>query len=96
VIASATRSVTVEITLEVSVGVNYFYEYDDDGCGSPESTGNSMTGRRGGKHTVVDYVSWNPSDMEKDEALAQLVTCINEELDSDSVREAITDELDEE
>jgi len=38
-------NITLNITLDVDVWAEI--DRDDDGCGSPSSTGNSMTGARG-------------------------------------------------
>lgn len=48
-------SVTIDIgPFECSMSVGTDTCADDDGCGSPTTTGNGMTGRRGGKRRVWD------------------------------------------
>jgi len=46
---SKAHKIEVEVTREITFTVEVTIEAvdDDDGCGSPSSTGNSMTGRRG-------------------------------------------------
>jgi hypothetical protein len=66
-----TISVTREITFDVEVTLDW--EYDDDGCGSPSSSGNSMTGYRGKYLVVTDYTVDQPS----------LIAAANAELDFD-------------
>ena len=43
--------------IEVDVEVEYTIERDDDGCGSPSVTGNSMTGARG-RAQLVFQSAW--------------------------------------
>lgn len=43
-----------EVTLDVRGWAVLEKEYDDDGCGSPSKSGNSMTGCRGSHFAVVD------------------------------------------
>lgn len=46
------EDITVTVTLEVEIDP----EFDDDGCGPPSKTGNSMTGNRGLRgYNAVDY-----------------------------------------
>jgi len=51
------------IEIEVPVTPAFEKEYDDDGCGSPSCTGNSMTGRRG-SYWVCTGVTADLSDAE--------------------------------
>lgn len=51
---TVTRTVTVEIDVEVEIELDE--DEDDDGCGSPRSSGNSLTGRRGS--TTVAGRAW--------------------------------------
>lgn len=49
----------MEITLlDVPFDVEVEREYDDDGCGSPSRTGNSMTGYRG-SHWAIKSVTFD-------------------------------------
>jgi hypothetical protein len=50
------KTITVVREVEFEIKVVFEREYDDDGCGSPSTTGNSMTGRRGSGYWVAtDY-----------------------------------------
>jgi len=55
------KKLLIEIELPYSIITDT--EDDDDGCGSPSSTGNSMTGRRG-SYTVCTGVECDLSDKE--------------------------------
>lgn len=47
---------TIHREIEIPVTLLVVTDYDDDGCGPPSSTGNSMTGRRGKAfHYIEDY-----------------------------------------
>jgi hypothetical protein len=54
---SESREMEVEVTREITfkVIVTVKEEDDDDGCGGPSSTGNSMTGYRGSYFVANDY-----------------------------------------
>jgi len=52
-----TKRITVVREIEFDITVTLEREYDDDGCGSPSTSGNSMTGRRGrGYWIATDFV----------------------------------------
>jgi len=52
-----TKKITVVREIEFDITVTLEREYDDDGCGSPSTSGNSMTGRRGrGYWIATDFV----------------------------------------
>ena len=52
-----TKRITVVREIEFDITVTLEREYDDDGCGSPSTSGNGMTGRRGrGYWIATDFV----------------------------------------
>jgi hypothetical protein len=52
-----TKRITVVREIEFDITVTLERDYDDDGCGSPSTSGNSMTGRRGrGYWIATDFV----------------------------------------
>ena len=59
---------TIEIMLTVPVTVEVEREYDDDGCGSPSVTGNSMTGCRG-SYWVIKSIEFDGTDAAAREAI---------------------------
>lgn len=65
------RTVTLTRTITFDVEVTLDWEHDDDGCGSPSSSGNSMTGNRGKYLTVTDY----------DIDMASVLAAVEHELD---------------
>lgn len=60
--------ITHTLTLDIPIKAILDWEHDDDGCGSPSRTGNSMTGYRG-RTLVIDSVVIEATDAE----LASLV-----------------------
>ena len=74
-----TVTVTREITFDVEVVVDY--EYDDDGCGGPGSTGNSMTGYRG------KYLSAQDFTIDRDTLVKAAEAAVT--LDDDEINEAV-------
>jgi len=80
-----TKTVTVEVTRELtfSVDVEVEWEEDDDGVGDPPASGNSMTGRRGGR--------WVPSDIDID--VDSLYKAAKSALgtDDDDIQDAVRD-----
>lgn len=60
---SKAHKIQVEVTREITYTVEVEIELqdDDDGCGSPSSTGNSMTGRRGTARAVAK--EWKVDDL---------------------------------
>jgi len=74
-------SITREITFDVEVIAEL--EWDDDGCGSPSRTGNSMTGCRGSYYA--------PSTIKLFTPLPTLAESVKETVDSDD--DEITDAL---
>lgn len=83
--------VTVDITIPVTVTVRYSLEHDDDGCGDPSTTGNSMTGRRGRPRPVVDSVALTDPRT----ALETLTNTVAALTTDDDVLEAVQDDMDE-
>lgn len=74
----------LEVTIEVEVVVDTETEYDDDGCGSPSRSGNSMTGYRG-SYPVATGVTLCCSPAE----LARLVETAAYEQNEDRINEAL-------
>ncbi len=70
------------VYVEVKVGIDVYLEPwdDDDGCGPPSRTGNSMTGYRGTRW--VPSGKWEIATMDKD-IIAQVEEQIRDELASD-------------
>jgi len=68
----------VEVTLTLTVTVAFDMEEDDDGCGGPSRTGNSMTGRRG-KYPVVVGCSVTPEQVA--EKLSEAMSALESEVE---------------
>jgi len=79
------KTIRVERTVPLLVVVECEREWDDDGCGSPSVTGNSMTGCRGSKIVPlsIEYVH-SPSE-------AKIKKLVN--TDDQDVLDAIADEV---
>lgn len=75
---------TIEIEVECSLITET--EYDDDGCGSPSRTGNSMTGRRG-SYKVCTGVECDLSDAELRKLVEQAAFEQNEDRLHDKANE---------
>jgi len=56
-------TLSIELTLDLDCELEIIEERDDDGCGSPSSTGNSMTGSRG-TYAVCESVKLDMTDEE--------------------------------
>lgn len=81
---------SVEITITVEFDVEVEREYDDDGCGSPARTGNSMTGCRGSYWSIKSVTfAGTPEQAVKiiNEALADHADDLNPDDYADDDRE---------
>lgn len=56
-------TLSIELTLDLDCELEIIEERDDDGCGSPSSSGNSMTGSRGA-YAVCESVKLDMTDAE--------------------------------
>jgi len=56
-------TLSIELTLDLDCELEIIEERDDDGCGSPSLSGNSMTGSRG-TYAVCESVKLDMTDDE--------------------------------
>ena len=82
----APKTISILVTREVTfaVQITVAREYDDDGCGDPIRSGNSMTGCRG-SHLVADKIEIDNTDLLIDAAIEAVSP------DDDDIVEALED-----
>jgi len=81
-----TTTILASIVIEVSCEIER--EYDDDGCGDPTRSGNSMTGCRG-SYPVVTRIEFNHGDAAR--AIEAYIEAHREEIEDEILAEMEAD-----
>jgi hypothetical protein len=81
--------VSISVEIEVLVEVTCSAVHDDDGCGSPSRTGNSMTGNRGRLGWEVDSYDFSAEAVQK-----SVADVLAQEKSQNQITQAAGEELD--